>query len=137
MKLEKGSVKVLCYVDEVPIPRMLNREGWIALGTGLACTPHITAVIPDPDCKEWCLTHVESGMLIGKPFPASKDYARLLLEEVGHEGLDFNQDRATIEQQEIALGKKLYAAWMRTEARWEQMERKKQQPQAQQLSLFE
>lgn len=142
MKLIKAMISLSCEDLDTCLLKTYEREVWIAEDTGLACTPYAVDRVPYlTKCDQWILTHVKSGYAIGPAFPPDKHFARIWLEEIMREGLDFNQNRWAIAAKKEVIAHQLRSAFNRTEARWAQVERerKKQEreAQAQQLSLFE
>jgi hypothetical protein len=131
MKLIKAIISLSGEDLDLRIPKTYEREVWIAEGTGLACTPNGNECIPYlATCDQWILTHIESGKTVGPAFPADKQYAKIWLEEIVREGLDFTQDRHSINAKYDAISRKLRTALNRTNARWDIS-------QVQQLPMFE
>lgn len=138
MRLIKATITLACEEIETRILRSLNRECWLAEGTGLACTAYggedRVAFLGkcDGKCDQWVFTHVKSGMRVGLPFPADKQIAHILLEELGREGLDFTADQWAI-RADKSRPQKLRNAWTRAEKRCPAL---RGAPEVQQLSLF-
>ncbi len=127
MKLVKVALVLSCEHEENGtgriIPRMLQREGWACEGSGLACTPcdsedewHVPTL---QEATSWIFTHVSSGKQVGAPFPASKEFAHLFLEEIAHEGLDYTLDMHSIRAKSALYRTGLQNARKRADARWE------------------
>lgn len=141
MKFIKGVVKVTGEHPTFDIPVTKEREGWIAEGTGLACTPidedHMVVYLHD--CTHWVLTHMQSGRAIGPIFLPDKQFAHYWIEELQRVGFDGNWTQREVESQP-ELSAFVTVAWRRANERSASSQRKQHQQKAdesvKQMSLF-